>query len=321
MSISTRRIASCGLASALLLLALAGCEAPNPNVNTPTSGRLIVYVDDAYAPAVRVLADTFMHRSPNAKLEIRTVTARAAVQALLSAEVRDSSGADTAATTAIVIGRKLIGDEADAVKKGGFDAKEYVIAYDGIAIVVPNGSPLKNTRREHLERGLASPQGAALLDSVPSPASAPVRFLLPDQNSSLLPVIQSLLLHDSMVAAPARYFSTSDSLLAAVAAGDGVGLLGWTAAHRDSAHVRTLAIGFLDSTGTWHPPAPVHPTMLVTGAYPLKQPLVGYTFSSNNSLAVGFLAWLSKSQDAQYYLANHGMQPENVKIRIVMPEE
>ena len=118
-----------------------------------------------------------------------------------------------------------------------------------------------------------------------------------------------------------EHAATRDSLLDAVASGEGVGLLGWTTAHRDSARLRTLAVGFVDSTGTWHPPAPVHPTMLVTGAYPLKQPLVGYTFSSNNSLAVGFLAWLAKSQDAQYYLANHGMQPENVKIRIVMPEE
>ena len=194
MNISTRRSASlfARFAAALLLLALsgAGCEPPDPNANTPTSGKLIVYVDEAYAPAVRVLADTFMHRSPNAKLEIRAVTARAAVQALLTADVRDTSGADTAATTAVVIGRKLIGDEQAAVTKGGFDVKEYVIGYDGIAIVVPNGSPLKSTRLEHLRRGLLSPQGGALLDSIPSPASAPIRFLLPDQNSSLLPVIR-----------------------------------------------------------------------------------------------------------------------------------
>ena len=48
---------------------------------------------------------------------------------------------------------------------------------------------------------------------------------------------------------------------------------------------------------------------------------MGYTLAGTRSLAVGFLAWLSKGQDAQYYMANHGLQPENVKIRIVIPDE
>src|SRR6185295_2393919 len=96
------------------------------------------------------------------------------------------------------------------------------------------------------------------------------------------------------------------------AAGNGVALMGWWAAHRDSARLRALRIGFTDSTGSFNPPTRVHPTSLVTGIYPLKQPLVGYTFSLTNSLAVGFLAWLAKSQDAQYFLGNHDVLPANV---------
>jgi hypothetical protein len=91
-------------------------------------------------------------------------------------------------------------------------------------------------------------------------------------------------------------------------------------AHRDSTRVRPLNLGFTDSTGTFHPPVRVHPTSLVTDAYPLKQPLVSYTFALTNSLATGFLAWLSRSQDAQYYLAYHNMQPENVRLQLVESE-
>jgi|GEM_PF-2055114 len=310
-----------GILVGLVALLQIGCEAPNPKANTPTSGKLILYVDEAYAPTIRALADTFAKRSPNAIIDVRSVPARTAVQNLLTADIQDTSGADTAAVTAVVIGRRLLADEREAAKRITFEMKEYLLGYDGIAVVVPASSPLNSTRLEHLRRALTSPQGGALLDSLPAAGGAPVRFLLPDQNSSLLPVISSAVLKDSAVTAPARYFSSSDSVMGAVAAGEGIGIMGWLRAHRDSATVRTLAIGFLDSTGTWHPPAPVHTTTLVTDAYPIKQPLVGYTFSLNNSLAIGFLAWLSRSQDAQYYLANHGVQPENVKIRIVMPEE
>ncbi len=318
VALSARR--GLGILVALVALLQIGCEAPNPKANTPTSGKLILYVDEAYAPMIRALADTFSRRSPNAIIDVRAVPARTAVQNLLTADIQDTSGADTAAVTAVVIGRKLLADERDAAKRISFEMKEYMLGYDGIAVVVPSSSSLNSTRLEHLRRALTSPEGGALLDSLPG-SGAPVRFLLPDQNSSLLPVISSAILKDSAVTAPARYFSSSDSVISAVAAGEGIGIMGWLRAHRDSATVRTLAIGFLDSAGTWHPPAPVHTTTLVTDAYPIKQPLVGYTFSLNNSLAIGFLAWLSRSQDAQYYLANHGVQPENVKIRIVMPEE
>ena len=302
----------------ILMIAAAGCEAPNPDTNTPTSGRLVVYVDEMYAPLIRTLADSFMVRSPNAKIVVQPVPARMAVQELFNSVGRDTSKADTGTTYAIVIGRELLPDEKDAATKGGLDTKDYIIAYDGLAVAVPGASPLRYTTLENLRRALGSP--APMLSMLDSTAPAePLRFLLPDQNSSTYPAVHALL-GDSAVTAPARYFSTGDSVLGAVAAGEGIGLIGWTPAHEDSATVKTLALGFIDSLGGIHPPAIVHPTSLVTGAYPIRQTLSGYTFSTIRSLAAGFLAWLANAQDAQYYLANHGMQPENVKIRIVLPD-
>lgn len=301
------------------MIAAAGCEAPNPDSNTPTSGRLVVFVDEMYAPMIRTLADTFMLRSrQNAKVVVQAVPARMAVQELFDHVERDGSRLDTATTYAIVIGRELLPDEKDAATKGGLDMKEYIIAYDGLAVAVPSSSSIRYTTLENLRRALASPTPVlSMLDS--TVAGEPLRFILPDQNSSTYPAVRALL-GDSAITAPARYFSTGDSVLGAVAAGEGIGLIGWIPAHNDSARVKTLALGFIDSLGGIHPPAIVHPTSLVTGAYPIKQTFTGYTFASVRSLASGFLAWLSNSQDAQYYMANHGLQPENVKIRIVLPE-
>ena len=301
------------------IIIAAGCEAPNPNANTPTSGRLVVYTDEIYAPLIRSLADTFMLRSPNAKVEIRAVPARMAVQALLDEVGRDTSGADTATTYAIVVGRKLLTDEQDAMVKGGLDVKEYILAWDGLAVVVPTSSTLRQSSLENLRRALTSPSPSfSTLDS--AAGAAPLRFLFTDQNSATYAVIPQML-KGGKVAAPASYFATADSVVAAVAEGKGVGVLGWLPAQRDTTRTRTLWLGYTDSLGKVHPPAMAHPTSLVTGAYPIKEPVVGYTLAGTRSLAVGFLAWLSKGQDAQYYMANHGLQPENVKIRIVIPDE
>lgn len=306
------------LAAALLGFGIAGCEPPNPNANTPTSGHLILFVDDAYAPIIRPLVDTFMVKSPNAKIEIRVLSARQSMQNLL--DYRDAPASDTAATIAAVLGRKLLPDEQDVLGRAKLEIKEYVIGYDGLAVAVPASSPYNESTVDRLKRVLAAHDAnGAMLDSTAPPQ--PIQFFLSDQNSSSFAVVRALLLGGTNVAAPVRYFSTTDSVLASVAAGQGITVLGWTVAHRDSVKIRTLRLGSVDSAGGVIKPVRVHPATLVTNTYPLKQPLVGYTFASPNSLAIGFLAWLAKSQDAQYYITRHGMQPENVKLRLTIPDE
>jgi DNA-binding transcriptional LysR family regulator len=306
-------------AIAILAIAVLGCEAPNPNANTSTSGQLILYVDEMYAPLIKALADTFMVRSPNAKIEIRSVPARMAVQGLLDMQARKIPITDTTASVAAIIGRKLLPDEHDLITAAELNEKEYVIGYDGIAAVVPLSSSLKETTLERLRQAISSPTPTvSMLDS--TAGGEPLRFILPDQYSSTFQVVRSTLLKNANPAAPARYYSTGDSVLNAVAAGEGIALTGWYVAHRDSARLRALKMGYTDSGNVVHFPVAVHPSSLVMGLYPLKQPLVGYTFSLTSSLAVGFLAWMSRSQDAQYFLTYRNFQPENVKLRLVVPD-
>lgn len=300
----------------VVVMLLPGCNPPDPNANTSTSGRLIVYVDEIYAPLVQALADTFMVKSPNAKVELRPAPARLAMQAFLNAQVIDSTSPDTNASVVLILGRELLPDERKVITDAGYDSKEYVIGYDGIAIVVPTASPIRQTTLERLRAALSSVDGASL-DTASGGGSA--RFVLPDQNSSTLAVLRRTLLGDSNVSTAVRYYASSDSVLAQVAAGEGIGILGRYRAHLDSLRLRTLPLGFTDSIGRVHPPAIVHPASLVTDAYPLKQPVIGYTFGIQRSLGVGFLAWLSRSDDAQRYLAfNAGLQP-TAKLRLVLP--
>jgi hypothetical protein len=308
------------LCALLLAVALASCEAPDPNANTPSSGRLILYVDEIYAPLITALRDTYMLRFPNVDIELHAVPARMAIEGLLNEEIAATSRSDTSATIAAVIGRRLLDDEQKALAGGDVEVNTYVIGYDGLVAAVPIGSPLQSTTLERLRNALKSPPGYPLgIDSGAGGAST--QFLVPNQNSSTFMVVRRELLADSNIVAPVRYFATSDSVVQRTVAGDGIALLGWYRVHRDSTRLRPLQLGHNDSAGRYIPPVRVHPATLVTGTYPLKQPIIGYTLAPMRSLANGFLTWLAKSQDAQYFIVYQGMQPENVKLSLQIPGE
>lgn len=304
---------------ALVAMTVAGCEPPDPNANTPTSGRLILFVDEMYAPLVRALADTFALRSPNAKIEVHSVPARMAVEELLRADVGPAARRDTTASIAIVIGRRLLKDEQQAIDDARVQLNSYVIAHDGLVFVVPIASAIEATTMERLRVALRGTEDNSM--TLDSANSTPVKqFTVPNQNSSTFMELRRQLLNDSNIAAPVRYFASSDSVVEVVVAEGGVGILPWYRAHRDSARIRPLRVGHTDSLKRYIEPVRVHPATLVTNTYPLKQPIVGFTLAPTNSLANGFLTWLARGQDAQYFLVYQGLQPENVKLDLVMPE-
>lgn len=305
------------LMTPMLLVVCGACDAPDPNVNRPTSGRLILFVDEMYVPLVSALADSFMVLSPNAKIDIQPAPARMAVEQLINTQIANARGSDTTASVAAILGRRLIADEVAAIDKSRLELREYLIGHDGLAFVVPGDSPLRSTDLSWLRNTMSSPNARfSQIDSIGG--DAPVRFLVPDQNSSTFMVLRRSILGDSNIAAPARYFQTGDSVVDAVAAGEGIGVIGWYAALRDTGRVRALRVGYTDSTGKYSAPVGINAATLVTMTYPVKQPLIGYTMALNNSLATGFLAWISLSGTPQRYITEQGLQAQNIKYRLDM---
>lgn len=300
--------------SVLSFLVLIGCESYDANRSTATSGRLLVLVDEMYEPLIREFADTFMLRSPAASITIQPIHARAAVQELINRHLADTATGDTSTTLAIIIGRELLDDERAIITERGLDMelKEIPIGYDGLAVVVPDESPLKETTVERLRRALTT-QGRTAESLQDGAGGTSLRFVLPDPNSSSYALVRSELLDTAEPAAPVAFRRTSDSVLNAVAAGEGISVMSWYRAHLDSARVRTLNLGFTDSTGLIHNPVPVHPSSLAMDLYPLKLRIVGFTFARVNSTANGFLTWLAQS--AQQELVRRGIDGENIRYR------
>lgn len=293
---------------------IAGCESYNPDRNTATSGRLIVLVDEMYAPLIRELADTFMLRSPATKITVEPIAARTAVQEWINHHLADTGISDTTTALAIILARQLLPDERQAIAERNLttELKEIPLAYDGLAVVVQKDSPLHKTTLEQLREAVKT-EGRTSNSLEEGTGENSLRFIFPDPNSSAYALVRTALLQDADPAAPVAYRKTSDSVLNAVTAGEGVGIMGWYPASRDSARVRMLEIGYTDSAGATHPPVRIHTASLVMNLYPLKLPIIGFTFARVNSTANGFLTWLAQS--AQTELSNRGLEGENMRYR------
>ncbi|MGE3801692.1 MAG: substrate-binding domain-containing protein [Candidatus Kapaibacterium sp.] len=311
--------------ASLFTFILFGCETKDPSKNSPTSGNLILYVDEAYENLIRPLADSFTtNHAPDMNIEIRTLQARDAVEELINlhiAHLADTSTVDTAAAVAIIIGRSLLEDERKIIADRHLEKElmDIPLAWDGLALVVPNDSPLQETTMEQLKESLMK-ENRTLSSLQEAKGSNTLRFIFPSPNSSSYGYVRSKLLNGSEPATPARWVETTDSVLDQIANGEGIGLMAWYPAHLDSLRLRTLRIGFTDSTGVVQPPVRIHPVSLVMNKYPMKLRIVGYSFSGTKSPANGFLSWLARSDVAQHEMGNIGLEPENVRFLLTTGE-
>lgn len=306
----------------ILMLGITGCTEHDPRLNTPTSGRMILYIEEGYAPLFRPMVDSFQARTPATSIEIREIDARQGVTRLLNDFIADTSRADTSTSVALIMARRLLDDERDAIMSRGLEdvLYEMTIGHDGLAVAVPESSPLQQTTVEQLREGLMT-EGRTSEVLQEGTGGETARFIFPGVNSSVFRFVQENLLDSAAQPAPqVMAVGTVDSLVDLVAAGRGIGIAGWYPMQREGKAIRILDLGGRDTTGAVMKPVRVHVTSLVMGLYPLKLPIVGYTLGGRNSLGNGFLNWIALSSGPQQHLVNQGVEGENVRYQFEREE-
>lgn len=306
----------------ILSIAVTSCDENDPRLNTPTSGRLVLYVEPGYAPLFGPLVDSFEARTPATSIEVREIDARQGVTRLLNDFITDTARADTSVSVALIMGRRLLDDEREAIVSRGLENRLYemTIGHDALAVAVPESSSLQQTTVGKLRQALVTERRTdGMLGE--GTGGEPVRFILPDPNSSAFHAITTRVLDSgAALARPVRTVGTADSVASLVAAGEGIGIAGWYPLQRNLDGIRILELGGRDSTGAEMRPVRVHVTSLVMGLYPLKMPIVGYTVGGRNSLGNGFLNWIALSTAPQQYLVEQGLEGENVRYRFERQE-
>jgi phosphate transport system substrate-binding protein len=100
--------------------------------DTPTSGEISVAVDEAFLPIAQQEANAFMNEYEKTKINIITLPEDKAIQLML----RDS-------VDAVIVGRNLNSNEKKEIERQKTIVRDWVQAYDAVAVVV--NKDVKNT--------------------------------------------------------------------------------------------------------------------------------------------------------------------------------
>jgi len=299
----------------LALLATFGCGPQNSKTDeTQTAGRIVVKGEDAAIKMIRRESQSFMALYPKASIAVDEGGSKAAIAALNDGRARIA-----------VMNRPITSTEDSIIKANGGLAKEYKIAYDGLAVIVNSANKAQRLNFEQLA-GIFSGKitswqkvGGNIDKLVP---------VIPGPNMGHYEYFQRLVLDGGVYAAKSYPCSTTAQIVELVKTHpSAIGLVSMSALYRDwdvwppvkETGIRALSIAQVKESGYFYPDQKT----VLEGNYPLSHPLYMYvndvlekTFSQGmSSLAHGFITYVS-SAEGQKIAAQQGYVPATMPVTI-----
>lgn len=298
------------LAGTVALIALAACDT-RPK-ESPTRGRLQVYVSDSHLSLARKEADLFTSLYEESRIDLLTASTRECIVHLLNDSVRF-----------ILIDRALNPEELQVIKKDKLAIDSIVVARDALALLVNRLNSLES---------LSMTEFTAIIDGritswqqLPaSGLSGPLHLVSTGKNSGAYELLKNHFLKRQEDFVPAVITSAQSQVVEYVAThAQALGLASLATFKEDTLKtltqepagaVRALAFTGTDSTG-----APVrlklHQGNVYLKKYPLHYPLHVY-FNRKSQLAAGFCSFIT-SAPGQKIILNSGLVPTTMPVRLV----
>ncbi len=217
-----------------------------------------------------LLARAYRTVHPKVHVEVEALGSSTAFTGLLdgTAEIGTSS-------------RNVQASELERARKRGVVFSEFVIGFDGIAVIVHPDNPVRELSLSHLAEIYS---GKIARWDVLDGHDAPIRRLSRPTQSGTHSMFKSIVLPDGELAQGTEFIEHSEDLVAAVAADpNAIGYvgLGWT-----GSRVQTVALSDGD--------AAVLPTAasVTDGSYPMFRPLLMYTRGTPSREVADFLRFV-----------------------------
>jgi phosphate transport system substrate-binding protein len=299
----------------LALLSLFGCgPQQSKSDETQTAGRIVVKGEDLAIRMIRREAQSFMALYPKSNIAVDEGGSKAAIAALNEGRVRIA-----------VMNRPITSAEDSIIKANGGLAKEYKIAYDGLAVIVNSKNKIQRMDFEQLS-GVFSGKitswrrlGGNIENLVP---------VFPGPNMGHYEYFQLLVLKGGEYAARAYPCTTAAQIVELVKThSSAIGLVSMSALYRDwdvwppvkQTGIKALEIAQVKESGYFYP----NQKTVYEGNYPLSHPLYMYvndvlekTYSQGmSSLAHGFITYIS-SAEGQKIAAQQGYVPATMPVTI-----
>lgn len=299
----------------LILLPMLGCGPQNNKPDeTQIAGRIVVKGEDVAIKMIRRESQSFMALYPKSAIAVDEGGSKAAIAALNEGRARIA-----------VMNRPITSREDSIINANGGLAKEYKIAYDGLAVIVNSRNKTQRLDFEQLA-GIFSGKitswyklGGNIEKLVP---------VIPGPNMGHYEYFQQLVLTGREYAAKAYPCTTTAQIVELVKTHpSAVGLISMSALYRDwdvwppvkETGIKALEIAMVKESGYFLP----NQKTVYEGNYPLSHPLYMYVNESlektrsqgMSSLAHGFITYIS-SAEGQKIVAQQGYVPATMQVSI-----
>ncbi|MBU1355105.1 MAG: PstS family phosphate ABC transporter substrate-binding protein [Candidatus Edwardsbacteria bacterium] len=299
----------------LALLPLFGCGPQNSgSEESQTAGRIVVKGEDVAIRMIRRESQSFMALYSKSAIAVDEGGSKAAIADLNEGRIRIA-----------VMNRPITSAEDSIIKANGGLAKEYKIAYDGLAVIVNSKNKIQRLDFEQLS-GIFSGKitswrrlGGNIENLVP---------VIPGPNMGHYEYFQQLVLNGGEYAAKTYPCTTTAQIVELVKTHpSAIGLVSMGALYRNwdvwppikETGLKALEIAQVKESGYFYP----NQKTVYEGNYPLSHPLYMYvndvlenTYSQGmSSLAHGFITYIS-SAEGQKIAAQQGYVPATMPVTI-----
>ena len=294
-------IACCAITAVLL----AGCTR-EPGSTTLTKGALRIDCDEAIYPAMRLVVEEFHSQYPDAKIDIRSVEARAATANFVNDSVH-----------VIAVARSLNAEERNVLTSAKTWFEEYHVAQSAIAVIAQKDNPVKELRLGELDSILTG-----TITAWPGwRAGGNIDLAVGGVNSSTNEVLRALVLGGKTFTLSASILAGSGDLIEHVRTtrnAMGVVNVGWLKGTDQELRIIGLSRPGVaaDSTqpaGKAYTPAQGY---VYKGYYAISTPVNIYTRELDRDVSLGFISFTCSGQGQKVFL-NSGLVPVTMPVRLI----
>ncbi|MCS6966202.1 MAG: hypothetical protein NZ473_05500 [Candidatus Kapabacteria bacterium] len=276
-------------------------------MESPTRGTIDLLCDEAIAPILHMPLQRFDTLYPDAHLRLATISAREAMRQLLARNV-----------PLIIAAREYLPDEDSLMRLYGVPPHPRVkLAEDALVIFSHPSVPLDTLNVAQLRLIL---QGEKRFRAFfPHLAKEPLIVTAAASSSVYAHLVQQVL-GGSPPRRPLRTVATADSVVQVVAATPWSIGIGYLSQIAHDPRVRAISLGFVDSTGAYVAPKPVHQSYVVLRKYPYIVSIYAYLRDDLRTLPWTVATFLGTDAEVQRHFLQAGIVPAFARIRLI-PEE
>ena len=295
-------------------LILPGCKWINqdPYTNTPTTGRIKVYIDETFRPT--------------AEAEIQVFKALYQFSEVTPVYVTESKGFELLlldSTNLLIASRPLAGNEKEIFEKKNIFPRELKIAVDAIAVIVNTANEDSLMSVSDLKSILTG--NIRYWNQINSNSkSGEISVIFDNEKSSTVRYIVDSVLQGTPLAKNLYALDINSDVIDYVAVHkDAIGLIGvsWISDKDD-----TLQLSFLnkikvmaiskEKVATYQNSFQPYQAYIYDHTYPLIRDIYAIDTEPRNGLATGFMAFIT-SDKGQRIILKSGILPANAPVRLV----